>query len=459
MRCTTLKASDDGLGKLLDYYAGLAEDRERPGGPGRGPVDYYLDPDEPPGRWWGSGTRALGLDGEVTAEQLRALLDGLHPATGAKLGRRFGGTSARGFDCTFSAPKSVSVLWALTPDPWVRAEVLAAHDAAVDAALGWFETHGAVTRRGTDGVHQVDTRGITAALFRQHTSRTVDPQLHTHAIVSAKVQDPTGRWLSLDARFLKQQQTTIGWIYDAALRTELTARLGVDWRPNKEGRLVDLAAVPEDLCTLFSERSAQVDAKLARAHRPVERRARRRRPRPSHDREARTPSRHGVPATEVPRHRRRHAPRRVDRAGRRRRLRPRRPRAVAGSPAHRRRNHLEDDALIGEALRLVQEESATWLRADIARHLTTLVPPSAAPSAVELVEHIDRLAAHAEKRCVEVGPTVDGPTRRDGRPIAEAVTDRLFTTARRSTRRSNCNGGPTPTRRSPPRASTRSTLP
>ena len=112
--------------------------------------------------------------------------------------RRRGGSTA-----TFSAPKSVSVLWALTPDPWVRAEVLAAHDAAVDAALGWFEPHGAVTRRGTDGVHQVDTLGVTAALFRQHTSRTVDPQLHTHAIVAAKVQDPTGRWLSLDARFLK----------------------------------------------------------------------------------------------------------------------------------------------------------------------------------------------------------------------------------------------------------------
>ena len=54
----------------------------------------------------------------------------------------------------------MSVLWALSPDPWVRAEVLAAHDAAVDAALGWFETHGAVTRRGTDGVHQVDTLGL-----------------------------------------------------------------------------------------------------------------------------------------------------------------------------------------------------------------------------------------------------------------------------------------------------------
>ena len=180
MRVTTLKATAAKLPGLLAYYAGLAEDRERPG-PGRGPVDYYLDPDEPPGRWTGGGRHALGLDGTVDDAGLRSLLEAAHPGSGARLGRRFGDSSARGFDATFSAPKSVSVLWALSPDAFVRAEVLAAHDAAVHAALGWFERHGAVTRRGTDGVLQVDTLGITAAVFRQHTSRTVDPQLHSHA--------------------------------------------------------------------------------------------------------------------------------------------------------------------------------------------------------------------------------------------------------------------------------------
>jgi len=228
MRVTTLKATAGRLDGLLAYYVGLAEDRGG-AGPGRGPVDYYLDPDEPAGQWRGQGRHALGLDGPVLGEELRTLLDGHDPHTGHRLGRRFGESSARGFDATFSAPKSVSVLWALTPDPWVRAEVLAAHDAAVDAALDWFERHGAVTRRGRDGVLQVDTRGITAAVFRQHTSRTVDPQLHSHAVISAKVQDDTGTWLALDARFLKYQQRTIGWIYDAALRTEMTNRLGVDW--------------------------------------------------------------------------------------------------------------------------------------------------------------------------------------------------------------------------------------
>ena len=144
MRAMTLKVSVGGLGALLSYYGGLAEAR-----PDRGPVDYYLDPDEPAGRWWGDGPRRRSASRATsTASELRAVLEGRHPVTGEQLGRSFGDSSARGFDATFSAPKSVSVLWALTPDPWVRAEVLAAHDSAVDAALDWFERHGAVTRRG-----------------------------------------------------------------------------------------------------------------------------------------------------------------------------------------------------------------------------------------------------------------------------------------------------------------------
>jgi conjugative relaxase-like TrwC/TraI family protein len=138
MRCTTLKAAADRLPGLLAYYARMADAGARPTRPG--PVDYYLEAGEPPGRWWGSGRDVLGLEGEVEGAELRTLLEGRHPVGGRPLGRAFGDRSARAFDATFSAPKSVSVLWALTPDPWIRAEVLAAHDAAVDAALGWFET-------------------------------------------------------------------------------------------------------------------------------------------------------------------------------------------------------------------------------------------------------------------------------------------------------------------------------
>ncbi len=422
MRVTTLKASADRVGALLDYYAGLAGDRERPERVAKCPVDYYLDPDEPPGRWWGSGRAALGVGGDVKGDELRALLEAHHPTTGKQLGRGFGDTSTRGFDATFSAPKSVSALWALTPDPSVRAEVLAAHD----ATLGWFEDHGALTRRGTNGIHQVDTQGVAAALFRQHTSRTMDPQLHTHAVVSSKVQDPTGTWLALDARFLEYQQRTIGWIYDAALRAELTTRLGVTWDPIDGGQ-ADLACIPDTIRDLLSKRTVQVRAKLDEL---IERW--------SEEHDGAEPDVLTVAALE----------RRAVLASR-----PSKTHGVDAADLHRRWTQearglgfdptvlraerftespapapVDEVALVDEALRSVEEESATWLRADIARHLATLLPPSAAASAAETVEMIDRLAAVAEQRCVALGPDRPGPVRRDGRPVAEAVTDRRLTT-------------------------------
>jgi TrwC relaxase len=85
MRATTLKATAAKLPGLHAYYAGLAEDREP-----WGPVDCYLDPDEPPGRWSGRGRHPLGLDCEVDGADLRSLLEAAHPGTCARLGRRFG---------------------------------------------------------------------------------------------------------------------------------------------------------------------------------------------------------------------------------------------------------------------------------------------------------------------------------------------------------------------------------
>lgn len=428
MRVTTLKATANRLLGLLAYYAGLAEDREQLG-PGRGPVDYYLDPDEPPGRWWGSGRHALGLDGPVDGEALRSLLEARHPGTGQRLGRGFGDSSARGFDATFSAPKSVSVLWALSPDPFVRAEVLAAHDAAVDAALDWFERHGAVTRRGRDGVVQVDTRGATVAVFRQHTSRTVDPQLHSHAIISAKVQDDTGRWLALDARFLKYQQRSIGWVYDAALRSELTARLGVDWVDRSDG-VLDMACVPESLRTAFSSRTPQVETKLtelieawAAGHDGEE-------PDPRTiarlERAAVIDSRpdkvQGIGADKL------HAEWAAE--ARARGFDPARLTTEQIRRDRPRPARIPEDDLVDDALALVAAESASWLRADLTRHLTTLLDPSHATSAAHLVAEVDRLAAVAEQRCVPLGPEHHGTTqhRSDGRPVTEHVTDRRFTT-------------------------------
>lgn len=427
MRVTTLKAGDGGPGAIVGYYAGLAADQLRRDGRSRGPVDYYLDPNEPPGRWWGEGCAAMGVAGQVEPEPLARLLNARHPVDAHRLGRSFGPKSARAFDATFSTPKSASALWALSEDPWVRAEVLAAHDAAVLAALNWFQLHGAVTRRGKDGVHQVDTRGLVAALFRQHTSRSADPQLHTHAVISSKVQDSTGRWLALDARFLKRQQRSISWVYSAAFRSELTGRLGVSWGATSDGH-AEIEGIPDGLLTLFSQRTEQVEAKTAEFIAAwIE----------EHDGEepdARTickleraavlasrPSKHGVGDAESLRA---EWLERARAAG----LGP--PTIPDGQRRLPGASPIEVEDVLTRAVEAVSAGTSTWIRADLAREIAAVLPAEATSCAAEAVAVIDRLAEAAADRCVELHrpPAVHAKRRGDGRPVTEHVVDRRVTT-------------------------------
>jgi DNA primase catalytic core len=147
-------------------------------------------------------------------------------------------TAVAGYDLTFSPVKSVSALWALA-DPPVAARVERAHQAAVTDALRFLETHALYTRTGTNGVRQVDVRGLVATAFTHRDSRAGDPDLHTHVAVANKVQTLDGRWLSIDGRVLYQANVAASETYNTALEQHLRAALGVrftarpDPRPRK----------------------------------------------------------------------------------------------------------------------------------------------------------------------------------------------------------------------------------
>jgi conjugative relaxase-like TrwC/TraI family protein len=225
-------------------------------------------PGEEPGVWSGRQAAELGLTGRVRADDLEALLEGRDPISGTQFGnvlrdRTLGSgkvvRAVAGFDATFSAPKSLSVWWALTGD----GALLDAHDVAVRTTLEHLERFGATTRVRVDGrrLHP-DTLGLTMATFRQTTSRADDPQIHTHAVISAKVQTEDGRWLALDARYLKRHQRMLGGLYQSVLRAELSYRYGVAWEPIVNGQ-AEIAVLPRELLDVFSKRAGQVDQALA----------------------------------------------------------------------------------------------------------------------------------------------------------------------------------------------------
>lgn len=174
-----------------------------------GAEDYYAGEGEAPGRWSGDGASELELSGEVERAELQAVLAARDPRTAEALPRFVRKDRVPGFDVTFSAPKSVSVLWALA-DRETAERIRSAHERAVGAALGYLEREAAFTRLGHDGHTAVRGEGFVAAAFGHRMSRAGDPQLHTHVLVANLIRTPDGQWRSLDGQRLYRRAKSAG---------------------------------------------------------------------------------------------------------------------------------------------------------------------------------------------------------------------------------------------------------
>ncbi|MDP8931637.1 MAG: relaxase domain-containing protein [Actinomycetota bacterium] len=244
------------IGKMApgshDYYLSAVADRAE---------EYYLRRGEAPGRWLGRGVELLDLNGQVEADELRLVLSGAHPHTGERLASH-PARKIPGFDLTFRAPKSVSLVWALG-EPEVATQVMAAHEAAVDAAIGYVEREATRSRRGAGGTERVEVDGLAAAAFSHRTSRAGDPLLHTHVLVANLVRATDDQqWRTLESRRLYLHAKTAGYLYQAALRHELTRRLGVAWEPVVNGH-ADIAGIPRELINAFSQRRQAILERMA----------------------------------------------------------------------------------------------------------------------------------------------------------------------------------------------------
>ncbi|WP_435022769.1 MobF family relaxase (plasmid) [Tundrisphaera sp. TA3] len=158
----------------------------------------------------------------------------------------------------FSA-KSVSVAWAIG-DEATRPAIQKGQLAAVKQAIEYLEDKAGYARVGSQGQSLVKAP-LLLGLFEHGTSRALDPQLHTHAVLINLTVHPDGRTTAVDSTFLYHVKMAAGAVSRAALADQMQ-KLGfqVEQRPLGSSIGFELAGIPSKLIEEFSKRRAEIEA-------------------------------------------------------------------------------------------------------------------------------------------------------------------------------------------------------
>ena len=297
-------------------------------GPAKDAASYYIQASEsggePPGRWWGPGARALGLEpGQVVEREPYELLFGERRAPdGTKLGRPPGGgrkaadlyaqllaaephatadrkrelrteavkkarQSPLFFDLTISLSKSISIFHAslgenarlarqagdAEGDSYWSALVSEVDEMiwqAVHAGFGYFQREAGYTRTGSHGtrVHGRETgqwreADLAVAHWLQHTSRDGDMQLHVHSQIAHTARTVIdGKWRAPDSLGYNEHIGAVAAIVSQHLEEALTARFGLEWTARDDGHGFEIKGISGAMMRVFSSRRESITADL-----------------------------------------------------------------------------------------------------------------------------------------------------------------------------------------------------
>lgn len=230
-------------------------------------VNYYakyaLEQGEAQGQWHGLAAPAFNLEGKnVTEKDLKSILEANHPQTGNSLIKWRPDNRIAGYDFTFSAPKSVSVIWS-SASPELRSKIEEAHKQAIKDAMEYTQDHIMTTRRGKGG-KEVIPAGFLMGLFQHSSNREKEPQLHSHAIIPNVAIASDGIWRSINAKhFLKrssQDQKAISSVYKLSLDDRMR-KMGFSTERTKHS--FEIKGVSKKVIESQSSRSKAIEDELA----------------------------------------------------------------------------------------------------------------------------------------------------------------------------------------------------
>lgn len=230
--------------------------------------DYYSQGNdrETPSQWMGGAAQDLGLAGPVDREDHIKTLQGLDPKTGKGLVQGAGEDRKYAVDLTFSAPKSVSIVWAIGGEE-TRAGIETAQTRAVGKVLEFVEQNFPLARQGSSskGTIEYVNAKLLAAAFLHGSSRPADgqsvpdPQVHTHLMLQNMALREDGTWGALDHKRLFEWKMALGAVYRAELAKEVQA---MGFHVEADGDFFRIKGIPKELEEEFSGRRSEIKKKL-----------------------------------------------------------------------------------------------------------------------------------------------------------------------------------------------------
>jgi conjugative relaxase-like TrwC/TraI family protein len=239
-------------GAKIAYYTEIAS------------IEYYENSYEPHGIWFGNFASQMKLlDKSVTHSDLLNLAQGLS-IDGNELVENSGKDHWIGQDLTFSAPKSVSVLFGLS-DEEDRDKIQQAHLNAIKKVLKYAEKNIIETRTGFDEFknrERVISNKSLFAIFQHCSSRMLDVNLHSHCLLINLTHVDGVGVRCIESLKLHKYQKALGVMYRNELSYQLNKNLNVNIQ--KDNEFFKLPLVPDELCQLFSKRSEVITESIAK---------------------------------------------------------------------------------------------------------------------------------------------------------------------------------------------------